>query len=141
MLTLCYLGETNKFNLETGLNLLAVRKPPQVIPSYFVHVPQLSPSKELFFQTQEWKRKYENKALWWDWYVEIFSKEMKERKDLVRALIRLEQVLQEGKEVRLFCYCKEVQFCHRSLIGKEMVKRGFEVDFRSEKRIEQLSLF
>lgn len=40
MLILRYLAEAKHFDLTNGLNLLAVRKPPQDIPAGFIHVPQ-----------------------------------------------------------------------------------------------------
>lgn len=78
---------------------------------------------------------------WWHLYEDRFVTEIKERKDMVRSLNRLDQLLKEGKVVRLFCYCKHVWFCHRSLIGNEMKSRGHEVDFRPVEIVEQMSLF
>lgn len=63
MLILCYLGEATKFELTEGINLLAVRNPPERIPDHFIHVPQLSPSRELFRDTQVWKAKYSKKRI------------------------------------------------------------------------------
>jgi uncharacterized protein YeaO (DUF488 family) len=147
LLILSYLGEANKFDLETGLNLLAVRNPPTdedgriKIPPHFIHVPQLSPSRELFNDAQIWKRRYEKKQDWWHLYEQRFLKEMKERNDLVRALDRLDKRLEQGQLVRVFCYCKEVCYCHRYFVGKEMQERGHEVDFRRVEVVEQMSLF
>lgn len=141
MLILSYLGEAGKFDLTEGVNLLGVRNPPDKIPENFVHVPQLSPSKELFSDTQVWKNRCSKKEEWWGFYEERFVQEMNKRNDLVRSLNRLDRLLQEGKLIRFFCYCKHVCFCHRSLIGKEMIVRGHEVDFRPVELVEQLSLF
>ncbi|WPS85551.1 DUF488 family protein (plasmid) [Brevibacillus halotolerans] len=146
MLILSYLGEANKFDLETGLNLLTVRNPPTdengriKIPTHFIHVPQLSPSKALFSDTQTWK-KCDNKLDWWHLYAERFLKEMKERNDMVRALHRLNMRLRQGELVRVFCYCKDVCYCHRSFIGKDMENRGHKVDFRPIVVFEQISFF
>lgn len=153
MLILSYLGEANKFALETGLNLLAVRNPPKnangkiQIPEHFIHVPQLSPSKQLFSDTQEWKKEHENKQDWWRFYEARFLKEMAQRDDLIRALSRLEARLKNGELVRVFCFCKDVCYCHRSFIGYDMEKKGYEVDFRrlevksDANQAEQLTLF
>lgn len=140
-LTLSYLGESKKQMDKDSIRLLIVRKPPIKIPEGFIHVHQLSPSIELFSQAQEWKQQFECKEDWWGMYEERFLNEMKTRKDLVRALDRLEQRLKEGKNITLYCYCKDVAFCHRRYIGEEMERRGFEVDFRRLVKQEQLSLF
>lgn len=144
LIKLSYLGNHHEFNLEEGLNLLIVRKPPKKIPKHFIHVPQLSPSLELFNQAQIWKKEYEKIEDWFPLYEERFIKEIQERDDMVRALRKLEKRIQEGCEIRLFCFCKNEQFCHRRLIGEELIKRGYEVDWCRkpvEPVLEQLSLF
>lgn len=130
MLALHYLAEAKNLDLASGLNLLAVRKPPSTNPVGFVHVPQLSPSLALFRKTQQWKKQSQHPSEWWPEYVQQFIAEMRSRPDMVRALARLEQVLRDGVHVRLFCYCKDVRYCHRLLIGEEIVRRGMNVDFR-----------
>ncbi|MFF2532212.1 DUF488 family protein [Brevibacillus sp. NPDC058079] len=146
MLILSYLGEAKQFDLTVGVNLLAVRNPPTEkgrikIPPNFIHVPQLSPSRELFIDTQTWKEEFDKKEAWWHLYEARFLKELHERKDMVRALSRLDQRLRAGELIRLFCYCKDVCYCHRSFVGRDMEGRGHSVDFRRIPKSEQLSLF
>jgi uncharacterized protein YeaO (DUF488 family) len=147
LLILSYLGEAKKFELENGLNLLVVRNPPIdengliKIPPYFVHVPQLSPSKQLFNDTQSWKKESSEKIEWWHLYEKRFLREMNERLDMVRALDRLDTCLKQDELVRLFCYCKDVCYCHRRFVGTEMQNRGHVVDFRRIEIFEQLRLF
>jgi hypothetical protein len=137
MLILSYLGEAGAFDLTTGINLLAVRNPPKdkigkhLIPPHFGHLPELSPSPSLFGDTQLWKNEYgKEKENWWHLYEPRFIREMQERVELIRALRWLEWLLKEGIDIRVFCFCKDVDGCHRGLVGNEMIRRGCEVDFR-----------
>lgn len=140
MIILSYLGDYRSFDLERGLNLLIVRRPPLKIPSHFIHAPQLSPSPGLFKQTQEWKLQYGEKKNWFHLYENQFLREIEERDDLRRALKKVEVRVMEGKEVRMFCYCSD-ENCHRKYIGLELQRRGYEVDIRKKKVVEQMSLF
>lgn len=141
MIQLSYLGNHQAFDLNDRLNLLIVRRPPVKIPEHFIHVPQLSPSKELFNQAQVWKREVGEKEKWFHLYIEKFKVELNERDDLVRAMDKLEQRLKEGKKVRLFCYCKNHEFCHRGIIGNRLIEKGYEVDWCLKEETEQLQLF
>ena len=141
MLVLASLSESRQFDLSSGENWLIVRKPPAVIPAFFEHVPALSPSPTLFKKAQEWKAEYTSKSDWWEMYEQAFLFEMEDRIELKHALSRLRNILQEGKLVRLFCYCPDVHHCHRQYIGKWAEKQGFEVDYREKPQTEQLSLF
>lgn len=165
MLYLAYLGESKQLNINTeALKLLIVRKPVSGIPKGFIHVPQLSPSLPLFEQAQKWKKEITRKAdieylksikksvyegdSWWFLYEREFKKEMKERPDMVRAIQRLIEQLNQGKDIYVFCYCKNVCRCHRGLLGKYIRDLGLLVDFRvkvieveEKSPITQLSLF
>ena len=165
MLKLAYLGEAKKLNLPSNtLRFLIVRKPVSGIPVGFIHVPQLSPSLPLFEQTQVWKKgmftesekirltelgvSTEDPFAYWTLYEESFNQEMVNRPDMVRALQRLGERLNNGEEIYAFCYCKDVCRCHRGLIGRFMEENGFQVDYRKsavkEKEkvvLNQLSLF
>lgn len=165
MLYLAYLGESKQLKLEENiLKLLIVRKPVSGIPAGFVHVPQLSPSLPLFDQAQSWKKqitrpqdidylrsiqKNENDSdAWWFLYANGFKKEMQSRPDMVRAIERLMEQLKQGKDIYVFCYCKDVCRCHRGLLGEGIEAKGFSVDFRKREvldnkssSVQQLSLF
>lgn len=165
MLYLAYLGESKQLNIGTdAMKLLIVRKPVSGIPQGFIHVPQLSPSLSLFEQAQIWKKEITrktdveyiesiNKSIhdtdsWWFLYEKEFNKEMRERPDMVRAIQRLIEQLNQDKDIYVFCYCKNVCRCHRGLLGIYIQTLGLIVDFR-EKVIQieekssntQLSLF
>lgn len=161
MLTLSYLGEAKSLNLDKNtLKLLIVRRPVNGIPNGFIHTPQLSPSNELFEKAQLWKAnkfndediKYlkergvspESKDAWWILYKRDFSLEVNNRKDMIKALERLQILLKEGKKICLFCYCKDVNRCHRGIIGQHIKSLGFEVDFRDKEdkeKLIQMSIF
>ncbi|PLS18939.1 hypothetical protein CVD28_00635 [Bacillus sp. M6-12] len=167
MLHLAYLGESKQIIVDSNtLRMLIVRKPVSGIPGGFIHVPQLSPSLQLFDHNRKtWKQGLfteediaylhsiqqteDDPEAWWFLYEREFNKELVSRPDMVRAIERLGERLKQGVEIYTFCYCKNVCRCHRGLLGKHMQDRGFEVDFRKKqepmlpvtKPLEQLSLF
>lgn len=146
MLHLAYLGEAKKIDhLDQLKKYLIVRKPVHGIPRGFIHVPELSPSLSLFEQAQLWKQNIftkeeleklpnqiasSKKEVWWSLYVDRFKKELVERSDMVLALRNLSKELSAGEDVWLFCYCKDVHYCHRGLIGEYGKTLGWMVDFR-----------
>ncbi len=42
-------------------------------------------------------------------------------------LARIQQRLDEGKDVALACYCEQVQYCHRKLVGDYFKNKDYEV--------------
>jgi hypothetical protein len=164
MLYLAYLGEAKKLSFnEMDLKLLIVRKPVSGIPEGFIHVPQLSPSLTLFDKAPRWKKgMFQEKEeaylrsigitentldAWWFLYEKEFKRELEERPDMVRAIERLGKRLEQGEEIYVFCYCKNLCRCHRRLVGEHMQEKGYEVNFRKPQinikptPVEQLSLF
>lgn len=145
MIIMSYLGESKELQDLEATRLLIVRKPPKVMPEEFHHVPELSPSLELFHQAQIWKREYEAKEDWFPLYEERFLKEIKHRTDMVHMFNQLERKSKNGKTFILYCYCKDIEFCHRKYVAEEFMIRGCEVDLRKKeavkKEVEQLSLF
>lgn len=156
------MGESKKLEIpENTLKLFIVRKPVNGIPKGFIHTPQLSPSLELFEKTQEkFKKNIFNKEeieylysinklneekSWWYLYERAFKKELNERPDMVKAVSKLKKLLTENKEIYLFCYCKDVQYCHRRIVGEFLEEQGFVVNYRFKEKesdsTEQLELF
>ena len=160
MLHLGFLSQAKNLNNGSDYKrLLIVRRPPEPFPNGFVHVPQLSPSLELFFKAKRWKKgefyEHEESLIedhflgepedkWWFLYEREFMKEMHERPDMVKALCRLEEVI-NNEEMYLFCFCPNYTRCHRGLIGKFLEEKGYPVDYMStekeSKEESQLSLF
>lgn len=157
MIYLAYLGESKKLQYKNNsIKYLIVRKPVNGISKGFIHLPHLSPSAELLENAQRWKRKEFNNEeklellkknvdvelndAWWVLYKPIFEKELEIRKDVKKGIKIIKNDIQSGKDVYLFCYCKDVDRCHRTLVGKYLEQMGFKVDFRREK-IEEESFF
>lgn len=150
MLYLGYLGEAKKIDIkDDALKLLIVRRPPKVIPKGFIHTPHLSPSVDLFKATQRWKKgdftpkeqhwlKKQNIEIdenaWWELYRVKFNYELENRPDMKKALNRVEELLREGKDIFLFCFCKDTNKCHRLLVGKHIERKGYEVNYRNDKK-------
>lgn len=162
MVYLAYLGESKNLKYkENSVKYLIVRKPVNKVPKGFIHLPHLSPSAELLEKAQRWKRKefndkeklelsklkikIESNDAWWALYKPIFRKELKTRKDVNQGIDIIRRNFNQGKDIYLFCYCKDLDRCHRALVGKYLEKMGFEVDFRREKIEEenfcQLNMF
>lgn len=146
--------DLSKFDLK----LQIVRYTNKGLLTNFIHVPQLAPSERLFKQTMyKWKKfnltKYEinflrkgNTGTWFDLYEIAFLKELgketkniyqdiyflnetKERKDLIKAYERLKYHLDNGQNIIAICYCENYKKCHRYIIGKELIKEGYNVEF------------
>lgn len=107
-----------------------------------IHVPQLSPSMELFddyvnrwskdnFTSKE-KLIIENGITksWWDIYIKRFLYEMTHRKDMIACLHRINDLLDQGKNILLICFCPNPFRCHRGLIGYYFMKKGYTVYYR-----------
>lgn len=104
----------------------------------FIHVPQLSPSKELRdMAIYRWKKLKFNKdeldimkngksGTWFDIYEIYFKKEMDSRKDFLKAYIRLKQHLDNGVNILAVCYCEDAYKCHRSLIHNQLITEGYK---------------
>ena len=99
-----------------------------------VHIPELGPSRELFTKTMyRWKKmKYtdQEKAIllssngkthghWFNLYTSDYLQELQE----TPAKIKMEwliDLLMKGKKVLAVCYCLNLDYCHLSLLKKEI---------------------
>lgn len=103
----------------------------------FIHVPQLSPSKELRDNAiYRWKKLKFNKqeleimrngnsGTWFDIYQIYFEKEMDSRIDFIKAYNRLKYHLDNGVNILAVCYCEDAYRCHRSLIYNRLISEGY----------------
>ncbi len=117
-LILCTIREYHRADIH-----LQITRTGQV-PGWKV-IRDLAPSKELFYQYRRWV----NAGQWpakWPEYVAIFEQEMA-REPMKGLLKLLVQRLKEGKSIALACYCQDVKYCHRFIIGKWVAAQGFEV--------------
>jgi uncharacterized protein YeaO (DUF488 family) len=81
-----------------------------------VLVRSLSPSDTLFnIYLNKWKDL--SPEQWWPEYEELFLQEL-QSEDKLNNLRLLYKTLQSGKNVVLLCYCKDVRYCHRRLVGE-----------------------
>jgi uncharacterized protein YeaO (DUF488 family) len=106
-----------------------------------VHVPQLSPSSALFSDyINRWLKgdfTAEERSIiskgstnsWWDVYTQRFVVEMQSRNDMRKCLQRIEDLLNQGVNVLLVCYCTNPFRCHRGILGYYFMQRGFQVNF------------
>lgn len=105
----------------------------------FVHVPQLSPSGQLFntYYTKWNKGIFTHEEIdimsngnthsWWDLYAPKFMEEMETRSDFQACINRTMVLLDQGVNVLMVCFCPEYYRCHRGLVGYYLSKKGYEV--------------
>lgn len=89
-----------------------------------VHFPSLSPSEELFITTLEDKKTNDN---WYDRYEKSFIKELNSD-EFMSHIYMICELLDEGFDVTLMCYCKELSKCHRRLVAEKFRELGYSVE-------------
>lgn len=105
----------------------------------FKHLPSLAPSSDLYKKTfYKWKKlifSSEEKIkmangkthTWFDLYEEKFLLEMLNRKDMKESLQEFEQALLNNENIICYCYCEDFYKCHRSILAKYFIDKGYEV--------------
>lgn len=107
-------------------NWMIVRSPDE-LPAYACHVPQLSPSVELFkmyreaFHAGRYNQKYFDEI-----YVPRFLSELSENREALSLLEMLCETSQR-KNYFLACYCEEEASCHRSIIAGILSGMGAQI--------------
>lgn len=111
-----------------GLRLGTVRRPPRGVPKgqyakqnwYDVWLPNLSPSAELIRNTS-----IGEDGSGWRTFDRRFTAELKQpdRSHLLDALAALSHVA----DFSVGCYCEDERRCHRSVLRRELTKRGAQV--------------
>lgn len=94
------------------------------------HVPDLSPSKALFFKYLDWRKTG-------DWNVEkfnseyrpIFTNEIVNNTAAQMWLNKIETESKAGRKIALLCFCDDEATCHRSIIGEMLKNKGCDVVF------------
>lgn len=94
------------------------------------HVPDLSPSKSLFFKYLDWKRTGE-------WSLEKFNSEYRPiftdeiiNNTVAQAwLDKIEIESKAGRKIALLCFCDDESTCHRLIIGEMLKNRNCDVVF------------
>jgi uncharacterized protein YeaO (DUF488 family) len=84
------------------------------------YFPDLSPSPSLLYQ-------YKNHNISWITFAWKFQDEMQENLISRGYIGRIAKMLEDGEDVCIICYEKEVEFCHRSILAKIIGYEGGEL--------------
>ena len=140
---LCSISSFKNYAKDYDLKLFIVRSPGKIDYEKYgmVHVPELSPSPELFKKYKaRWSKgiftKIEQQRLkelgpdstWWDLYIPEFLNEMTGA-DAQVNIKRMIELLDEGTNILLVCFCADSLNCHRGLIGDHFNNMGYEVRY------------
>lgn len=95
---------------------------------WIIHVPELSPSVELF----TYFRQSKNNGTWGkDTFDNYYKpKFIDQINNDPRALEKLNEIInldKEGKSIALVCFCKDEDICHRSIIADMLKDNGVNV--------------
>lgn len=92
------------------------------------HMPQLSPSWELFRQYLALRNNNNwNKEMFDSFYVPQFVNGTLFTMSSRNSLHFIKKLYLEGKKVALACYCADEELCHRSIVGGFLEGIGCEV--------------
>lgn len=95
-----------------------------------MHVPDLSPSCNLFWSYLGWKKQgCWNQETFDNVYKPAFINEIKNNETAKEWLNRLEQYDKAGENIALLCFCVDENLCHRIIIGEMLKQRGCNVMF------------
>lgn len=138
---LCSLSQYKNYKDNYTKKLFIVRSPGKVNAEQYgmVHVPELAPSPELFktYQTR-WKynkfTEEEKKIItpagdWFYLYTVEYIKQMYNDPDMKMCIDRIQELLDEGTNVLLVCFCGSYENCHRSILGDYYAQLGYEVRY------------
>lgn len=106
----------------------------------FTHVMSLSPSAPLYDKFRgRWKHGNYNKEemdilvakynslppddAWWYLYAPEFYKELSTDELMIRSLKHTVNLLTQGKDIVMVCYCPNCLRCHRGIIALELIKK------------------
>lgn len=130
MVTLANISDMDR---ESPNQLLIVRSARNISP-WMVHVPELSPTKELFFKYLNLKKMGKwNREAFDNIYVPWFLRDIKanvggSRDMLNNVCIRA----REGEDFTLGCMCFDESMCHRSIVGGLLRGAGCLVKTRKD---------
>lgn len=124
MLYLNYLANIHN-TPEKAIKYLIVRIPPKHFnfsqnPNV-KHMPQLSPSQNLLYSYKKGKISFSQ-------FKEKFRYEIENRYDMKKAIEKLVEDLNHGKNICLICYEENSNECHRKIIA-DFVKDKYGIDY------------
>lgn len=140
-LQLCSLSSYSQYKDNFEKRLFIVRNPMNVDCTKYgmIHVPELSPSPRLFKSYLRWKKgiftEVEQRYLtlqgpnrsWWDLYCSSFTDQIKHNEDMIINLNRIQELLDQGVNILLVCFCGDYVNCHRILLGNYFDNKGYTV--------------
>jgi uncharacterized protein YeaO (DUF488 family) len=103
-----------------------------------------APSPALFQEYRmNWKQKSPEE--WWGSYERQFNAELQSLEAEI-AVEKLRALVESGRTIALVCFCKDSQYCHRSLVAEFLKDRGFIVEEHQSPRpidsgIAQVTMF
>jgi uncharacterized protein YeaO (DUF488 family) len=126
-ITVVRLGSPRKAN--EGIRIGTVRRPPRGVRKedyarldfYDTWLPQLAPSAELV----SWIKKGPNTASRWKQFEKRYLHELSTPDN--QRLLDLLAALSQGTDFSIGCFCEDESACHRSILKKELAKRGAAV--------------
>lgn len=88
------------------------------------HYLELAPSKVLF----DWYLKNKTKKDWFIEYKRMYKKQIQYDQQALASMRQIKHdYLDKGINVMLVCFCRDVNLCHRSIIGEAYGAIGIEV--------------
>lgn len=122
MIRICNIREVKKDEYD---EVWAIVRSLKSKSPWMTHVPELSPSLDLFFMYNRMKNDgHWNKTTFETCYRPRF---MQQIANDTAAQAKLEELIAKdaaGKRIALFCFCTDVNLCHRSLISEILRERG-----------------
>ncbi len=98
------------------------------------HVPDLSPSKNLFYQYLNWTKDGSwGQATFDNIYRPTFIRELENNPNARLWLDKIKADDAAGKKIALLCFCADENLCHRIIVGEILRNEGCTVVFDSDK--------
>lgn len=119
-----YTSYFSKIKQGKGIKLSVARYNPKWLKEGDIEgtLINLAPNKVLL-------NKYKYKGLTWDEYTQEYYKQLLNyNRDVQADLYALENLLNTGEDVTIYCYEKSTDNCHRHLLAKLFKDKGFEVE-------------
>lgn len=92
------------------------------------HVPELSPSRELFWQQLDWQKTGNwNQETFDNTYRPAFINEIENNPTAAEWLDKITELDKNNAKIALLCFCPDENLCHRSIIGEMLRQRGCNV--------------
>lgn len=123
MVILCSLRDLKKYQRNSNdINLMIVRSYKETITG-IQWFPRLAPSQSLRSFTISNK----DRDGFWELFHAKFNQELVSNEKQI-GLSLVEDLVQQGHEVNLVCYCEDSSKCHRSDVYKALINRGIECE-------------